>query len=215
MRYSKDFFAYDLHTKQWDTLSGYTGDFLSPRYFSSVGYLRKTNCVYVFGGMGNESGEQTVGRKYYYDLYKIDLDKKHISKLWEIQWERDNVVPVRGMVLLDDSCFYTLCYPEHFSESFLKLYRFSLKDGTYEILGDSIPIRSDKIATNANLYYDSTLNNLYAVVQEFDDDIASNLKVYSLSFPPLTVHELASYSREERSYTLAIVILSLSTAFFV
>jgi hypothetical protein len=209
MRYSKDFFAYDLHTKQWDTLSGYTGDFLSPRYFSSVGYLRKTNCVYVFGGMGNESGEQTVGRKYYYDLYKIDLNTKHVSKLWEIPWERDNVVPVRGMVILDDSSFYTLCYPEHFTESLLKLYKFSLKDGSYEILGDSIPIFSDKITTNANLYYDSMLNNLYAVVQEFDDDISSDLKVYSLSFPPLTSQELASYSKEKGKYTVAIIILSI------
>ncbi len=208
MRYSKDFFSFDLNKKEWDTIEGFTGDFLSPRYFSSVGYLKKTNSVYVFGGMGNESGEQTVGRKYNYDLYKIDLDTKHISKLWEIKWERDNVVPVRGMVLLDDSSFYTLCYPEHFSESLLKLYRFSLKDGTYEILGDSIPIRSDKITTNANLYYDSTLNNLYAVVQEFDDDISSDVKVYSLSFPPLTVQELASYSREKSNHTLAVVILS-------
>jgi hypothetical protein len=208
MRYSKDFFAYDLQTQQWDTLGGYTGDFLSPRYFSSVGYLRKTNCIYIFGGMGNESGEQTVGRKYYYDLYKIDLTTKHISKLWEISWERDNVVPVRGMVILDDSSFYTLCYPEHFTESLLKLYKFSLKDGSYEILGDSIPIFSDKITTNANLYYDSMLNNLYAVVQEFDDDISSDLKVYSLSFPPLTAQELARYSRDRGNYFMVIVMLA-------
>jgi two-component SAPR family response regulator len=210
MHYSKDFFSYDLNKKVWDTLKGFTGDFLSPRYFSSVGYLKKTNAIYIFGGMGNESGEQTVGRKYYYDLYKIDLNTKHISKLWEIQWEQDNVVPVRGMVILNDSSFYTLCYPEHFSESFLKLYRFSLNDGNYEILGDSIPIYSDKITTNANLYYDSGLNNLYATVQEFDDDISSDLKVYSLSFPPITAEELASYSNSESNNTLAIILLSSS-----
>jgi hypothetical protein len=212
MHYSKDFFSYDLNKKEWNPLEGFTGDFLSPRYFSSVGYLKKTNSIYIFGGMGNESGEQTVGRKYYYDLYKIDLNTKHVSKLWEIPWERDNVVPVRGMVILNDSCFYTLCYPEHFSESFLKLYRFSLKDGKYEILGDSIPIYSDKITTNANLYYDSGLNNLYAVVQEFDDDISSDLKVYSLSFPPITAHELASYSRDKSNNTIAIILLSFSLA---
>lgn len=208
MHYSKDFFSYDLNKKNWDTLSGFSGDFLSPRYFSSVGYFRKTNSVYIFGGMGNESGEQTVGRKYYYDLYKIDLNTKQVSKLWEIEWKQDNMVPTRGMVILDDSCFYTLCYPEHFTESLLKLYRFSLKDGSYEILGDSIPIFSDKITTNANLYYDSMLNNLYAVVQEFDDDISSDLKVYSLSFPPLTSQELAAYSREKTDYAWAILVLS-------
>jgi two-component SAPR family response regulator len=212
MRYSKDFFSYDLDKKEWNTLDGFTGDFLSPRYFSSVGYLKENNSIYIFGGMGNESGEQTVGRQYYYDLYKIDLNTRHISKLWEIEWKQDNMVPVRGMVILNDSSFYTMCYPEHVSESFLKLYRFSLTDGSYEILGDSIAIRSDKITTNANLYYDSGLNNLYAVVQEFDDDISSDLKVYALSFPPITVQELASYSREKSNNTLAIILLSFLLA---
>jgi hypothetical protein len=105
MHYSKNFFSYDLNKKEWNTLGGFTGDFLSPRYFSSVGYLKKTNSIYIFGGMGNESGEQAVGRKYYYDLYKVDLNTKHITKLWEIPWQQENVVPVRGMIILDDSCF--------------------------------------------------------------------------------------------------------------
>ncbi|MCW5912080.1 MAG: DNA-binding transcriptional activator [Cyclobacteriaceae bacterium] len=208
MHYSKDFYTYDLNNQEWDTLGGFAGDFLSPRYFSSVGYSGKASSVYIFGGMGNESGEQTVGRQYYYDLYKIDLGTRHISKLWEIKWERDNMVPVRGMIIADDTTFYTLCYPEHFSESYLRLYRFSLKDGHYEILGDSIPIQSDKITTNANLYYDSALNSLYTIVQEFDDDISSDLKVYSLSFPPVTAHGLESYSKNKSNNSLIVIILS-------
>lgn len=206
MRYSKNFYSYHLAQQEWSAPEDFTGDFLSPRYFSSVGYAKATNTLYIFGGMGNESGEQAVGRQYYYDLYKADLNTRQISKLWEIEWKHDNMVPVRGMVISDDSNFYTLCYPEHVSESLLKLYRFSITDGRYEILGDSIPIRSDKITTNANLYYDSTLNTLYTVVQEFDDDISSDLKIYSLSFPPLTAQQLASYSKEKTDYTLAIVI---------
>jgi hypothetical protein len=212
MHYSKNFFSYDLNTRQWGTLEGFSGDFLSPRYFSSVGHLKETNSLYIFGGMGNESGEQTVGRKYYYDLYRVDLNTKHITKLWEIAWEKDNVVPVRGMVILNDSCFYTLCYPEHFTDSFLKLYRFLLRDGSYEILGDSIPIASDRITTNANLYYDSLLNNLYAVVQEFDDDISSNLKVYSLAFPPVTAQELVSFSKGKSNKATTWVLILLSGA---
>lgn len=212
MHYSKDFFSYDLGKKKWDTLSGFTGDFLSPRYFSSVGYLKKNNSLYIFGGMGNESGEQIVGRQYYYDLYQVDLNTKQIKKLWEISWKQDNMVPVRGMVILTDSVFYTLCYPENVSRSHLKLYRFSIRDGSYEILGDSIPIRSDKITTNANLYYDSMANNLFAVVQEFDDDISSTLNVYSLSFPPLTAEELASYSEEKKTNTLGFILIAAGVA---
>jgi two-component SAPR family response regulator len=211
MRYSKTFYSFDLDKKEWTTLEGFSGDSISPRYFSSVGYLEENNSIYIFGGMGNESGEQIVGRKYYYDLHKVDLTTKKITKLWDIQWNRDNVVPVRGMVILDDSSFYTLCYPEHFSESFLRLYRFSLKDGSHEILGDSIPIQSDKITTNANLYLESGLNNLYAVVQEFDDDISSTLKVYSLAFPPVTAAELAGYpARKGGNAWIAIVIICVA-----
>lgn len=206
MYYSKNFYCFDLNERKWSTLDGFSGDTILPRYFSSVGYLKKTNSIYVFGGMGNESGEQVVGRKYFYDLHKVDLNTKHITKLWEIPWDKNNVVPVRGMVILDDSCFYTLCYPEHFSKSFLQLYRFSLKDGSYEILGDSIPIYSDKITTNANLYYDHQLNNLYAIVQEFADDVSSDLKVYSLAFPPITADDLTNYPKEESGIIVLIII---------
>lgn len=212
MHYGREFYAYDLTRKTWDALSGFTGDFLAPRYFSSMGYLKKNNSLYIFGGMGNESGEQIVGRQYYYDLYKIDLGTSTISRQWEIKWDQDNRVPVRGMVILNDSSFYTLCYPEHVSRSHLKLYRFSISDGRYEILGDSIPIRSDKITTNANLYYDSILNTLYAVVQEFDDDISSTLYVYSLSFPPLTAEELASVSKPKNNHTLGFILIAAGVA---
>ncbi|WP_225444019.1 Kelch repeat-containing protein [Echinicola arenosa] len=207
MKYSKDFFTFDLEQKEWKVEEGFTGDVISPRYFSSVGYQPENNSVYVLGGMGNESGDQSVGRKYYYDLYRVDMDTKDVTKLWEIPWDNDNVVPVRGMVLLNDSTLYTLCYPEHFSESYLRLYRFSLKDGSYEILGDSIPIRSDKITTNANLYFDKGLNNLYAVVQEFEDDISSDLKIYSLAFPAITKEELSDFPQKQNRKASLIALL--------
>ena len=96
----------------------------------------------------------------------------------------DNIVPVRNMVIKGDS-LYVLCYPEHISYSRLHLYRFSIADGSYQILDDTIPITSDKILTNANLWYDENLEKLYASTQVYDDDIRSELKIYSLSFPPV------------------------------
>lgn len=207
MKYSKNFFSFDLEEKEWRVSEGFSGDAISPRYFSSVGYQPENNRLYILGGMGNESGEQSVGRKYYYDLYQVDLGSKQVTKLWEIPWENDNVVPVRGMVVLSDSSLYTLCYPEHFSESALRLYRFALEDGSYEILGDSIPIRSDKITTNANLYFDKGLNNLYAVVQEFEDDISSELKVYSLAFPAITKKELSDFPAKQNSKATLLALL--------
>lgn len=208
MRYSNKIYSFDVNSKRWEQLIGLEGNVPSPRYFSSVGYLEKNNSIYIFGGMGNESGEQEVGRNYFYDLHKIDLTTKQATKLWEINSVKINMVPVRGMIFLDDSHFYTLCYPESMSDSYLLLYRFSLKDGSYKILGDSIPIHSDKITTNANLYYDPQINNLYVTVQEFEDDIESELKVYSLSFPPITADELINYSGNHRQGA-GLLILSV------
>lgn len=215
MRYSKDFHSFDIKARRWETLPDFEGDVIFPRYFSSMGYLRETNTIYIFGGMGNESGEQVVGRKYFYDLHEVNLDTGLAKKLWEIPWTENHMVPVRGMLVLDDSYFYTLCYPEHFSDSFLRLYRFSLKDGSYEILGDSIPIHSDRITTNANLYYDEQLNNLYALVQEFEDDIISDLKIYSLAFPPVTAEELANYPKGGGENNTLVIIILLSCAVVV
>lgn len=133
MRYSKSFYAYDLNTHEWSVLDGFGGDSLCPRYFSSVGYSRSHDAVYIFGGMGNESGEQVVGRYYFYDLHRVDLATRRIRKLWELPWEGDNVVPVRSMVIPDPSAFYTLCYPEIYSDSYLRLYRFP---------STTVPVRS-------------------------------------------------------------------------
>ena len=207
LRYNENFYAFDLKTNTWDTLS-FTGDQITPRYFTSLGYSKENDALYLFGGMGNESGDQTVGRVYYYELYKVDLKRRYIIKLWEIPWKKENVVPVRGMVLTDDNqSFYTLCYPEHFSKSALKLYRFSVKDGDYEILGDSIPIISEKITTNANLYYNKHTNELYSLVQEFDhNDTGSDLKIYSLSFPPVTMEGLSFYAEDKTMKYIGLLI---------
>lgn len=215
MRYSRDFHHFDLATGRWQTPDCFTGDRPCPRYFSSAGYLRKNHSVYVFGGMGNQSGDQTVGRIYCYDLHRLDLATGHITRLWEIPWETTHSVPVRNMVILDDSCFYTLCYPESVSNSYLRLYRFSIADGRYEILGDSIPIRSDKIATNANLYYDDRQGELFATVQEFDDDIRSRMRVYRLAFPPITARELAAHAQPRPAPTpWTLILLAAAGAAF-
>lgn len=193
MRFSDQFYQYNIDTQEWSVYPVDNKGGITPRYFTSLGYNGQSHQLYLFGGTGNVSGDQLLGREYFYDLYQLDLQTNVVKKVWEIPWHQENAVPVRGMVVNDKSFFYTLCYPEHFTESFLKLYRFSLHDGDYTILGDSIPIYSDKITTNANLYYDEDLHTLYAVVHQFEDDIKSDLHIYSLAFPPITAKELANH----------------------
>ncbi len=207
-RYSNSFYNYSITANQWgETLNNLEGDFISPRYFASVSYAEQNQSIYIFGGMGNKSGDQIVGRKYMYDLHKVDLKTKKTTRLWSIPWSNEEVVPVRSMVELDSS-FYTLCYPEHLTDSFLRLYHFSLQSGSFKILGDSIPINSEKMNTNANIYYSSREKRLYALVQEFEaDDISSQLKIYSIAFPPVTVDKLLSPTKSDHSAMIKIIVL--------
>lgn len=208
-RYSNHFYGYNTVTNHWEeALIDLTGDFIAPRYFVSLGHSQSEQSIYIFGGMGNESGDQTVGRKYMYDLHKVDLKTHVVTKLWEIPWTQEDMVPVRRMILMDSS-FYTLVYPEHYTDSFLKLYKFSLKDGSYKILGDSIPIHSDKINTNANLFYDESQSSLYALILEFEDDIASELKIYSIAFPSITANDLIIHTVTDRDSSTERLIIIL------
>lgn len=189
MYYSNKFYMFNAEEGRWNTLGSLSGDFLCPRYFSSAGYLDSNHSVYIFGGMGNESGDQVIGRRYFHDFYKVDLQEMRVQKLWDISEGQPNMVPAQDMVILNDSCFYVLRYPESVSNSFLHLYRFSVEDGSCHILGDSIPIYSDKITTNARLYYNERQSRLFVTVQETSDDVSSKFSVYSLLFPPVSLEK--------------------------
>ena len=189
MYYSNKFYMFNAEEERWNTLGSLSGDFLCPRYFSSAGYLDSNHSVYIFGGMGNESGDQVIGRRYFHDFYKVDLQEMRVQKLWDISEGQPNMVPAQDMVILNDSCFYVLRYPESVSNSFLHLYRFSVEDGSCHILGDSIPIYSDKITTNARLYYNERQSRLFVTVQETSDDVSSKFSVYSLLFPPVSLEK--------------------------
>ena len=111
--------------------------------------------------------------------------------------------------------FYTLCYPEALSESYLRLCRFSIADGSMEMLGDSIPIHSDKIATNANIYYDPVVDKFFVCVQEFTDDISSTISLYSIQLPVLSDAQFAEISKlpaDKRLYYIAVALLLIVVA---
>lgn len=184
MRYHSDFYAYNLADGQWNAVSGVGGKRF-PRYFCSMGYDGR-RYVYIFGGMGNDSGDQTVGRRYFYDLHRLDLATNRVDKVWTVKWPANpNIVFVRGMVLMG-GWFYTLGYSEFSSNSTVKLYRFRLSDGHAEQLGDSIVIHPDRIETEANLFYDPLLHKFVATIQEFKDENRSVFRAYTIETPVLT-----------------------------
>lgn len=61
----------------------FDGDAVAPRFFAAMAMTPDGKHAYLYGGKGNEAGDQNVGIRYYYDLYRLDLEKHRIDKLWE------------------------------------------------------------------------------------------------------------------------------------
>lgn len=191
-RFNNTFLEYDIEGDRWDTLS-YSGDRIIPRYFSGMAVNKNREHIYVFGGMGNESGEQSVGRNYLHDLYLLDRKQQSVRCLWQNASDHRLVV-ARDMILTpDEKYIYALCYPEYLSDTYLQLYRLTVDDGTMKALGDSIPMRSEEIMTNANLYYNSLTHEYYCTTTEFDKKGHTVIRTYVLSAPPVSLDEIRSY----------------------
>ena len=192
--YNGRFYCLD-DSGHWHPAPELSGDEVWPRYFASAGWDPATDKIYLFGGMGNQSGDHIVGRQYMYDFFVIDPETFESKKVWTLPKQKINKVPVRNMALPGDSYFYTLLYPESYTETELQLYRFSLQDGQMSLFADAIPMNSDRILTNANLYYDSQLQILIALLEETTNDLDSKVTVYTLSFPPLK-RDFSTVTRE-------------------
>ena len=191
-RFNNTFLEYDIEGDRWDTLS-YSGDRIIPRYFSGMAVNKNREHIYVFGGMGNESGEQSVGRNYLHDLYLLDRKQQSVRRLWQ-NASGHRLVVARDMILTpDEKYIYAPCYPEYLSDTYLQLYRLTVDDGTMKALGDSIPMRSEEIMTNANLYYNSLTHEYYCTTTEFDKKGHTVIRTYVLSAPPVSLDEIRSY----------------------
>lgn len=193
--YSNRLYRYDAPTDEWVRVPLAGGDSLYPRFFAATGPGRDDFEVLMFGGFGNRSGRQELGGRNLYDLTAIDLEHKRVRKLWEIAPD-SAYVPATNLVLdADKRHFYALIYPHHVASSQLELCRFDIATGQAEVVSSPIPILSEEIATRAFLFRNAPMNELVAVVREYRDRHTANIRIYTLSSPPVPASRLVEYGR--------------------
>jgi len=219
-RYSNNFLSYNSVSDRWDTLL-FKGDMISPRFYTSIASSKQGDYLYIYGGVGNESGDQSVGHNYYDDLYRIDLIHQTIKKCWDNHSNKKLVSGERMILSADEKYLYVLRYAEYNENTRLQLYRISVANGTMQKLGDSIPFISKSIASNISLYYNATLQEFYCVTQEFDEDTQSvKAQIYSLSVPPVDKAAIDFYLTSKKANTghlflmIAVSVLCMITLLF-
>lgn len=215
-RYHNDFFKFDTLKKNWQR-AVFTGDRIDPRFFAACSTADANNDVYIFGGIGNQSGSQVVGGMHFYNLYRVNLTSRTIKKLWEIKPDEEAFVPANNLILSKDGkYFYVLCYPHERPKTSLKLYKYSVQDGSYEVVSGEIPVTSERIETDVNLFFNDDTKEFYCATQEFTSPAKSVVKVYALAFPPVSTQAyLASRqpkgaSRISYKYWVSLAVLLLA-----
>lgn len=202
MKYNGNFYKISKETHGWRQVWQQT-NMVCPRYFVSSG--TDDRYAYFFGGMGNSSGEQVVGRKYFYDFYRANLQTGQMELMWTLPNPQSHYVPVRSMII-DEGYAYTLCYPEYRSDSKLSLHRYRISDGGETVLDETVDICSDKLFTNAMLYLDKDMEKLFVVTQEFDNDISSTLNIYQINWPVMFQNYTFEDAKRSRIIKMASVI---------
>lgn len=172
-------------THRWEPLQ-FEGDTIHPRYLSGFGLSAKNPQVgYLFGGLGNRSGKQVLGKEYFYDLYQIDFRTHRIRRLWQLpQLPEVHYTPSNSMVVDEqDSCFYTLVFMHEKQKTHIRALKGWLHQPRTEVVADTIPFNFVDVKSFASLYRWSSANKLLALtIEEVDGRYVLN--IYAILDPP-------------------------------
>lgn len=205
-KYKNDLRIYDFETRTWRK-NKLAGDNPQPRYLSGLGKL-DDNHFLIFGGYGNQTGNQELSPQYFYDLYEVDAQTLQSKKLWTLQPPANNFVVANSIVVdIANRSFYALSHPLQQFHTKMTLLRFSIDKPEYEVLGDSILVNFEDNKSYADLYLDKQKNRLIAVTSGPGSigDTLNTVSIYTLSFPPASREELYQEENAESGYLLFII----------
>jgi len=129
----------------------------------------------------------------------------------------EDFVAANNLIISSDKkYFYALCYAHEKPKTSLMLYKFAIKDGSYEVVSGNIPAKGERIETDVNLFYNHRQETFYCAIQEFTTPDYSTIRVYSLASPPVREQDyLASQQTNVSSgFTFRMIIPWLAIVVF-
>ena len=164
------------------------GDNISPRFKSGMGSLNDS-ILFLYGGEGNLSGDQSIGKIPFNDLYKIDLKNNSINLVWEKEYDSAHNSISKNLIF-DETQEFFYCLADSEEKGTISLKKVSVNDGNRVSLGRSINFDSSIIANEFNLFYEKKNNKLYAYTVEFTDNkLEKNIiSFYSIEMEPFSAN---------------------------
>jgi len=179
---------YRFGTRKWDSVKP-TGDYFPPRYLAALGMDPDGRSAYIIGGYGSQTGDQMLDPRNYYDLFRYDIKAGSFKRLYSLKTQNTPFTFANSLVIGPKAgAFYGLTFANDSYNSNLQLIEGSLTDSAYHPAGNPIPYSFHDVQSFADLYYSPINNKLIAVTllytKEFDKRKSTEVKIYSLDFPP-------------------------------
>ncbi|GJM63226.1 hypothetical protein [Persicobacter diffluens] len=154
-----------------------------PRYLAGFGLNQENQKGYILGGFGNEYGEQKYSPHYFSQLMEYDLSNQSFKVLhtYDTSQSQGYFTSANSLVVEQDQ-FYAMLFKKNQFQSTLQLFKGSIENDSLEALADGIPYKFHDIRSFADLYYNKSLDKLYAVTT-FCSDKETVLNVYSINLP--------------------------------
>lgn len=186
-KYLNRFLKYDSYSNSINEIL-MEGDNISPRFKSGMGSLNDS-ILFLYGGEGNLSGDQSVGKIPFNDLYKIDLKNNSINLVWEKEYDSAHNSISKNLIF-DETQEFFYCLADSEEKGTISLKKVSVNDGNRVSLGRSINFDSSIIANEFNLFYEKKNNKLYAYTVEFTDNkLEKNIiSFYSIEMEPFSAN---------------------------
>ncbi len=187
-KYTNRIQSYNETNATWQELS-FSGDTLSPRYLAGLGRSTEDSTVYyLFGGLGNQEGNQLLGQQQAYDLYRLDFSGASLERQWAIPANGvpRSFTPVNSLVVQSaENYFYTLVFDQQDYHTSLHLLKGAINQPKLTFIGDSIPYYFKDVDSYADLFYWEGGNQFLALTLHNGKNGKAAIGLYTLLFPPV------------------------------
>jgi two-component SAPR family response regulator len=198
---------YRLSEKKWEVLAT-GGDHFAPRYLAGLGTNASGDSAFIIGGYGSNTGDQMVNPRYDYDLVVYSVRNRTFKTIYRLK-EPEQPFCFANSLVIDDTSreYYGLIYPNDKFNSALQLIKGSLVTPTYQPVGDQIPYSFYDVKSFADLYYDPQSQTLVAVTMYTNKANITEVKIYTLAFPPNPIPAPVMASGRAFPWRYAILLL--------
>lgn len=199
---------YDFEKQQWVKVILNKNE-MSPRAWFTFGKGFNKGEYLIYGGIGNESGDQEKGYETNYDLFLLKMSDSTITKL-KLPEQKFNYGMLFNDAYLDkeDSSFYFLSQIEEGKGISISLNKLDLKTGKVIPIGNKFWKRSANRWMYSYLHYNKVTNEFISVI--FD---STKVELFSINYPPISESQLTSLEKSDVDENYSSIILLVTAGF--